>query len=155
MCIISPLLLLAPEVAQHASARNCNSTEWQFLSLPQPNPFCLPLSQPYTSTSTYYTYVHRNTFRQKHTIFLRVFPVIQPTAWATHSHDQRTQAHECIRTLVNASYVIIYNISCSIYETFKNFIGVVMRLYSHDYSNKIWNYKIFTIYFLQIRRVFK
>lgn len=27
VCIISPLLLLAPEVAQHASARNCNSTE--------------------------------------------------------------------------------------------------------------------------------
>ena len=62
MCIISPLLLLAPEVAQHASARNCNSTEWQFLSLPPSNPFHLPLSPPCASTTyTVYTRTHTHT----------------------------------------------------------------------------------------------
>lgn len=35
--IISPLLLVAREVAQHASARNCNSAEWQFPSSPIPD----------------------------------------------------------------------------------------------------------------------
>lgn len=42
VCIISPLLLFTPEVARHASARNCNSTEWQFPSLPPTNSFYPP-----------------------------------------------------------------------------------------------------------------
>lgn len=53
MCIISPLLLLAPEVAQHASARNCNSTEWQFLSLPS----TLTYSVSHSNTHTHITYI--------------------------------------------------------------------------------------------------
>lgn len=55
MCIISPLLLLAPEVAQHASARNCNSTEWQFLSLP--STLTYSASHSNTHTHTHITYI--------------------------------------------------------------------------------------------------
>lgn len=55
MCIISPLLLLAPEVAQHASARNCNSTEWQFLSLPS----TLTYSASHSTNTHTHTHTHK------------------------------------------------------------------------------------------------
>lgn len=72
MCIISPLLLLAPEVAQHASARNCNSTEWQFLSLPSTLTYSVSHSNTHTHTHTSHTYVNvSHHFKHTHrTIFL-------------------------------------------------------------------------------------
>lgn len=70
MCIISPLLLLAPEVAQHASARNCNSTEWQFLSLPSTLTYSVSHSAKHTHTYITYVNVSHHFKRTHRTIFL-------------------------------------------------------------------------------------
>jgi len=71
--IISSLLLVAREVAQHASARNCNSAEWQFPSSSHqpPSQLCM---QPQTHARTS-SHVHAATYL--HT-YIKPSPISYP-----------------------------------------------------------------------------
>lgn len=107
MCIISPLLLLAPEVAQHASARNCNSTEWQFLSLPS--------TLTYSASHSTNTYTH--TYTQTTCICKRFTPF---QTYTPYNFSSLTLSNHPLSLLIHLSLLRTPSINIPLSFTFSS-----------------------------------